>query len=142
MIRRPLGRHEQGGIGNRGFGLVEVMVALSILGLALAYSTRVQGGAMALIEANQNSMTATADLQAAMEQVLLQTHDNIPVNFPAGVPIAAFTDLHLPNQLIVPTYPQGAAANPLEIQLTLSFTDVKHATDQPRTMTLFSMKAR
>lgn len=126
----------------RGFGLVEVMVALSVLALALGYTMRVQGGAMALIESNQDSMTATADLQAAMEQVLLQTRDNIPVNFPEGVPIAAFTNIHLPNQQIIPSYPDGAGADPLEIQLTLTFTNMKHGTDVPRAMTLFSMKTR
>lgn len=118
------------------------MVAMSVLALALGYSMRVQSGSMKLIETNQDNMTAIADLQAAMEQVLLQTHDNIPVNFPAGTPIAAFTNLHLPNQQIVPSYPDGTTADPLEIQLTLTFTNTKHTTDVPRTLTLYSMKTR
>ena len=63
--------------------------------------------------------------------------------FAEGQPIAAFTDLHLENQRIVPRYPNvvvaGVVPDPLEIVLTITFDD--HSGRQ-RSLSLASLRTR
>ena len=87
---------------------------------------------------------AVADLQAAMERVMLLSPDLIPVgNYPAGQSIAAFDDLHLRQERIVPTYPGflpgGAVPDPLQVTLTATWRSFEGRT---RTLTLSCAKTR
>ena len=115
-----------------GFSLYELMIAVGILMVAVLVALRTQTTSMDLVQTTRETDTATSDLQAAMEQVLLRSPDEIPVAgspFAAGQPIATYSDLHLHNERIVPNYPNyggGATVpDPLQIQLTLSWTDFK-----------------
>jgi prepilin-type N-terminal cleavage/methylation domain-containing protein len=129
-----------------GFTLLELMIAVSVILVAVVSTFAAQISSHNLILTSRETNTAVADLQAAMERVLLRPADQIPLagaaNFPPGTPIAAFNDLHLANQRVVPTYPDfagGAVPDPLEIVLTMSWNDHK---GRPRTMRLASVKTR
>jgi hypothetical protein len=85
------------------------------------------------------------DLQAAMDRILLTPHNSIPIAtsaFADGQPIAAFTNLHLPGQTIVATYPgyAGGADVPdvLEINLRATWNDFQ---GRQRALTLSTSKS-
>jgi hypothetical protein len=126
--------------------LVELSIAIVVLMVAVLTAFEVQLASHRLARMSRETNTAMADLGAAMEQVLLLPKDEVPVAgsaFESGQPIAAFDDLHLEGQSIVPTYPGyvlGAAVpDPLQIVLTVTWTD--HA-GRTRTLSLSSMKTR
>jgi hypothetical protein len=125
--------------------MVELMIAATVLLVAVLATFVTQISSSNLIHVSRDTTTGMADLQAAMEEVLLLPMDSIPVTpgpYPPNVPIAAFTNLHLRNESIVPTYPGytgGTIPDPLQIVLTLKFNDYK---GRLRKMTLASMKTR
>lgn len=125
--------------GERGLTLVELMLSASVLliGILAAYGTELSS--LNLFKTSRETSTAAADLEAVMEQVLLLPHDSIPLTYPSGAAIAAYNNLHLSNETIVPTYPAGTTADPLEIRLTISWNDYA---GRPRTMRISTMKAK
>lgn len=130
----------------RGFTLMELMIAITILLVAVLSTFVSQLSSHNLIRTSRETNSAIADLQAAMERVLLRPADQIPLagaaNYPPGQPIAMFDGLHLSGETIVPSYPGfagGAVPDPLPIVLTLAWNDFK---GRPRTMRLASMKTR
>jgi type II secretory pathway pseudopilin PulG len=138
--------HRNSGGRSAGFSLVEIMIAIGILLVAILTALQSQGTSLNLVQTTHETDTATSDLQSAMEQILLRSPDQIPVPgspFQAGVPIAAFTNLHLRNELMVPSYPNytgGAAVpDPLQIQLTLTWNDYRN---RPRTMRIETTRTR
>jgi type II secretory pathway pseudopilin PulG len=140
MRARSPGRRESG-----GFTLLEIMIAIGVLMIAVVGSIATQMSAQSLLSTTRETATATSDLQAVMEQVLLYAPDQLPTatgRFPAGRPIAAYSNLHLRNERIVPTYPNysgGTVPDPLSIQLTATWSDYR---GRPRTMSLSSAKTK
>ncbi len=128
-----------------GFTLIELMIAITVLLVAVLGTFTSQLKARELLQTSRETTIAMADLQGAMEQVLLRPVDLLPIASSAYAddqPIAAYTNLHLPNQLIVADYPGysgGAIPDPLPIVLTMTWTDPR---GRPRSKTLRSMKTR
>jgi len=120
-----------------------MMIAIVVLLVAVLSAVSSQVTSVNLLRTNKESNAAMADLQTAMEGILLDTIDEIPVNNPAGQPIAAFAGLNLPNERIVPTYPNvivgGATPDPLEIVVDMTWSDWR---GRPRSLRLATMKAR
>ena len=138
--------HRNSNSRSAGFSLLEVMIAVGILLVAIGAALRSQVVSTDLVRTTRETDTATSDLQAAMEQILLRSPDLIPIPgsaFEAGVPIAAYTGLHLRNERLVPTYPNYTGGtdvpDPLQIQLTLTWNDFK---DRPRRMQLATVRTR
>jgi hypothetical protein len=125
--------------------MVELMIASTVLMVAVLATFVTQISSNNLIRVAHETNTGMADLQAAMESVLLRPVDTIPIPtspFKPNTPIAAYTNLHLPSETIIPTYPGyagGTVPDPLQIVLTLTFKDHK---GRQRTMRLASMKTR
>jgi hypothetical protein len=122
------------------------MIAVGILLIAVLATLHSQLTSTALVQTTHETDTATSDLQAAMEQVLLMSPDQIPIPgspYAAGRAIAAYTNLHLRNERMVPTYSNYAGGptvpDPLQIALTLTWNDFR---GRPRTMSIASTKTR
>ncbi len=122
-----------------GLTLVELMCAIMVLLITAlgAFSSEITS--LNLARAARETQIISADLQAAMDRILIFTVPNIPPNFPDGQNIADFDSLHFPNQAIVASYPGGAAADPLTIRVTATWTDFAGRT---RTMGLSSQRSR
>lgn len=123
--------------------MLELVVAIGVLMVATLAAFGTQIRSFQLIDSSRDSTIAMTDLEVCMEELLTRTADAIPVAFPEAVAIAAFTDVHLREQRIVPAYPNYAGVGPvpetLEIVLTSTWNDGR---DRPQTMTLATMKAR
>jgi hypothetical protein len=116
-----------------------------VLMIAVAGTTAVQVSFNRLAATSAETSAGMADLQACMERMLLEAPADLPIagsDYEDGVPIAAYTDLHLDGETITPTYPDyagGVVPDPLEIVLTLTFLDHQ---GRRRTLRLASMKTR
>lgn len=123
--------------GNRGFTLVELMAAMSVLVISALAAVSTGLSTLNLTRTSKDTSTAMSDLQSAMERVLALPHDNIATTYPSGTAIAGYN--HLLNETIIPTYPLGTTADPLEIRLTITFQDFQK---RNRTLTISSRKTR
>lgn len=136
-----------GGRGKRqGFTLVEMMIAITVLAVAVLSTFITQISSHNLMRTSRETNVAMADAEAAMDRLLLLPFDSIPVPgsaFALGQPVAAFTNLHLENETIVPTYPGyagvGTIPDPLQIVLTVTWNDYA---GRQRIIRLSSMKTR
>lgn len=139
------GVHDKERMDRAGFGLLELLVAITIASIVLLGVGVAQSVCFELDKTSHETLTATADLEAAMEALLLLPLAEIPAAdgpYASGQSIAAFEDLHLAGERMVTTYPNhtGAAVpDPLEIVLTLTFDD--HA-GRPRSLALAGLKTR
>ena len=119
------------------------MISIAVLLVAVLSAVSSQVTSMNLMRTNQESNTAMTDLETAMEGILLDSIDDIPVNNPDGAALAAFNNLNLANETIVATYPNlvvGAPTpDPLAIVVSLTWNDWR---GRPRTLQLSTMKAR
>ena len=129
-----------------GFSMVEVMLALSVLLVAVLGAFSSQAASSNLIRISRETDLALADLQACMEQALTLNTDDLPIVgslFEDGQPVALYEDLNLEGESIVTTYPNYVVGqtipDPLEIVLTLTWNDYG---TRPRTVTLRSVKVR
>lgn len=122
-----------------GLTLVELMCAIMVLLITAlgAFSSEITS--LNLARTARETQTISADLQAAMDRILIFTVPNIPLNFPEGQNIADFDNLHLSNESIVPTYPGGIAADPLTIRVTATWSDFA---GRNRTLSLSSQRTR
>jgi type II secretory pathway pseudopilin PulG len=126
--------------------LVEVVIAFAVLMIAVMSALSSQLTSMQLMDSSRETNAAMSDLQGCMERLLLVRLDEIPVagsDYEAGQNVDAYTNLHLSNETIVPTYPGyvagGAIPDPLPIVLTLNWSDPR---GHQRRLTLSSMKTR
>ena len=128
-----------------GFTLLEVIVAVGVLIVATLSAFSSQLTSVRLVNTSRQTDTAVGDLRGCMEQLLVLPTDEMPIPsslFADGVPVAMYTNLHMPNQLITASYPGytgGAVPDPLPIVLTMTWSD---AMGRPRSQRLRSMKAR
>jgi len=128
-----------------GFTLVEMMIASMVLVVAVLATFGSQLKARDLLDTARETQVATAELQAAMERILLLQIDRIPGPaslYADGQPIAAFENRNLDGERIVADYPGyagGTVPDPLPIVLTITWNDPR---DRLRTLTLRSMKTR
>lgn len=115
----------------RGFTLIELMIAITVLTVAVLSTFITQISSHNLMRTSRETNTAVADAQAAMEQLLLfSPMASVPLAaspYAAGQPIAAFTGLHLRNETVVATYPGyapgGAVPDPLQIVIEVTWND-------------------
>jgi type II secretory pathway pseudopilin PulG len=130
----------------RGLTLIEIVIAFGVLLIAVMSALSSQITSMRLMTQSRETAVAMSDLQGCMERLLLVRADQIPIagsDFEIDQPVDAYTDLHLTNEQIVPTYPGyvlgGTVPDPLPIVLTLTWNDPQgHA----RRLELSSMKTR
>jgi len=113
-----------------GFTMVEMIVAITVLLIAVLSTSVAQIAALRLQDGAKETNVALADLESAMESVMAMSIDTIPIDgsrFESGQPVAAFERLHLRDQRIVATYPGytlgGSVPDPLPIVMTTTWTD-------------------
>jgi prepilin-type N-terminal cleavage/methylation domain-containing protein len=128
-----------------GFGLLELLIAIAVATIVLVSVGVAQSVCFELNRTSQDTIVATADLESAMEALLLLAPDEIvDPNGPyaAGQSITAYEGLHLENERIVAEYPGwtgGEVPDPLPIRLTIAFDD--HA-GRPRSMSIATLRTR
>jgi prepilin-type N-terminal cleavage/methylation domain-containing protein len=131
--------------GRAGFSLIELSIAilLMVFGVLSAFYSQIT--AANLLRSLREHNAAVADLETCMERIMLLPIDVIPRPtglYASGAPIAAFTNLHLPGEQIVATYPNMVAAtvpDPLEIRLTATWNDWR---GRQQSLPLTTMKTR
>lgn len=126
--------------------MVELMVAIGVLLVAVMSAFSSQLTSLNLTKTSSETKTAITDLQTAMEELLLEPAAGMPLvgePFEAGVPLAAFADLHLQDEQIVPSYPGYTPGNPVPdpLQITLTVTWSDYA-GRARSLDLSTVKAR
>lgn len=143
---RAITRRRPRGGRRAGMTIIEVMIALAILLVTLAATTASQLSSRALTETAAETSTAMSDLQACMEQLMVENLDQLAIVgsvYEDSQPVAAFNGLHLQNEVIVATYPTFAGGatvpDPLEIVLTCTWRDHRGGTRQ---LQLATMKTR
>jgi hypothetical protein len=141
--RPPAVRRRGGRRG--GFTLVELAIAAVLLTVAILGALQAGVATHDLVVTTEETRTALSDLEAAMEQVLLLPLSAIPIassEFAEGEPVAAFERLHLREESIVADYPGydgGDVPDPLEIVLTVSWTDFA---GRPRSLSMRTMRTK
>jgi hypothetical protein len=124
---------------------LELLIAIAVATIVLVSVGVAQSVCFELHRTSQDTIAATADLESAMEEILLLAPDEIvdPSGpYAAGQSIAAYEDLHLENERIVAEYPGwagGEVPDPLAIRLTIEFED--HAGRQ-RSMSIATLRTR
>ena len=113
-----------------GVSMLEMLIAISVLLVAVGGSYLSQVTSMGLIEQSRDRAQALMDLEACMQQVALLPSASLPVAgsaFEHGLPVAFYEGLHLPEQRIVATYPGFDPAlevpDPLQVVLTATWED-------------------
>lgn len=134
------------GSARAGFTLIELMIAITVLLIAVLSTYAAQISARNLLRTSRETSAAIADLQTAMDGALSLSVGQMPIAgsaYAENTPIPAFEGLHLSGESIVTTYPTytvgGAIPDPLQIVMTLTWNDFK---GRQRTMRLSSMKTR
>jgi hypothetical protein len=124
--------------------LLEVLFATGVLFVTLMSAVAGQLTAIDLARTAREQNTAISELAAAMEEVLAEPIDSIPLaaGFPEGQAIAAYDDRRLRDESIVPDYPNhagGPVPDVLQVVLTMTYTDWS---GRPAQMRLASLRAR
>lgn len=130
----------------RGFTMLELMVAIGVLLVATLSAFGSQLASMNLVTISRETDTAVTDAQACMESILTLQADQIPLAsspYADGQEISGYSNLS--NEILIATYPgfptgsddSADVPDPLEIVLTLSWDDHR---GRPRSLTLASVK--
>ncbi|MEM7311305.1 MAG: prepilin-type N-terminal cleavage/methylation domain-containing protein [Planctomycetota bacterium] len=125
-----------------GFTLVEVIAAIALLTIIVGGIVAAQTTAMDLTRSAQETSAATADAEAALEEILVLPIDDIPGEYPSGTAIPRWNNAHLTDQVFTPTYPglNGLQVpNPLEIRIAVTWRDFR---GRNRTLELETVKSR
>lgn len=125
-----------------GFSLVEVCAAVVLFTIIVSGVLASQAASINLTRTARDTSVATADAQAALEEVLLQPMDAMPGQYPAGAGIPRFEGLHLFNEEVLVQYPNMpgvAIPDPLEIRVVVNWTDYG---GRSRTISLSTVKTR
>ncbi len=126
-VRRSSLRHGRPVRGRAGFTLIELTVAIAILlvGALAAFATQVMSGQ--IIDSSEEVTIVVADLETCMEEMMLQSADDMPVLYPEGVEVPGYEGLHVRNEDLIPNYLNWEAGDPipdlLEIELTATWLD-------------------
>jgi prepilin-type N-terminal cleavage/methylation domain-containing protein len=110
-----------------GFTLIELTVAIAILlvGALAAFATQVMSGQ--IIDSSEDVTVVISDLEACMEEMLLQPAGDMPGLYPEGVEVPGYDGLHVRNEGIIPNYLNWADGDPLpdilEIELAATWLD-------------------
>jgi Tfp pilus assembly protein PilV len=127
----------------RGIGLVEVMIAFTILTIAILGSLAAHISCVRLAESARETQIATADARSALEEILLLPSDQIPSSYPADQELDAFHELHLEQESVAVHYPGydgvGEVPDPLEVRVEIRWLD---AAGRLRSLDLASLRAR
>lgn len=124
-------RGRQGGRSRSraGFGLLELLISLTVLLVVMAGSGLSYVTSHDLARAARETSLATEELGTAMEELLAQTRANLvdPAgDYVAGQPIPAYEGRLLDAERVVPTYPGHVPGDPappvLDIRLTITWT--------------------
>ena len=121
------------------------MVAIGVLLIAVMAAFSSQITSLNLMRNSRETNTAMADLQAAMEKILIAVPQSLPehADYGDGQAIAEYDDLHLSNEQIVVEYPGYVAGDPvpdpLSILLTVTWNDFQ---GRSRRLQLSSVKAQ
>lgn len=122
-----------------GFTLLEVLIAMSALGLAIVGTLSAQMVCRDLARQSRETTLAMSDLQACMEELLLEPPGNLPLpgsRFQEGIPVPEYANLHLESQDIFAIYPNwngGPVPSPLDVDLTITWDDFR---GRPRSLQL------
>lgn len=132
-----------------GFGLLELLVAITVASIVLLGVGVAQSVCYDLGRTSQETLTAASDLESAMEGLLLLSPPEMvdpDGPFAPDQPVAEFEGLHLEGERIVTSYPNlvdpddlASLPDPLQIRLTLTFQDYA---GRARSMTIASLKTR
>jgi type II secretory pathway pseudopilin PulG len=125
-----------------GFSLVEVCAAVVLFTIIVSGVLASQAASINLTRTARDTSVATADAQAALEEVLLQPMDGIPGMYPAGVGIPRFEGLHLFQEEVLVRYPNMpglAIPDPLEVEVVVNWIDYG---GRSRTISLSTVKTR
>jgi len=115
--------------GKQGFGLVELVVAMSIASVVILGVGLTQAAAVELNRTSDETNRAVADIRTALEEILSLSLEEVPDvggAYAPGLPVAAYSDLHLDGERLVVTYPNhvaGDVPDPLEILVTVTWND-------------------
>lgn len=125
-----------------GFTLLELMIGVTVLIIALVGLIAAYTGCFSLNESARNLTIAINDAQCVMEEIRAM---NIPTNitaegwtnWAANNPPNGGGCNRLNNEAITVTYPSGTTATPLEILITVNWTE-KNRQRSTRLATLLS----
>ena len=113
-----------------GFSLLELMLALSILTVAIGAAFSGQVGSSKLLKTSAETRVALQDLRTAMEDIMAVANPaGLPLAgslYQAGQPVTAYESLHLRDQRLVATYPNytgGIVPDSLQVRLTMTWLD-------------------
>ena len=127
--------------------MIELLVAITVTTIAILGALSAESMCTKLNRTSHETNRATADVQSAMEELLLLPIASIPDPNRGGVApgaaVPAYDDLHLPQEAVVATFPNydgaGSVPDPLEVVLTVTWQD---AAGRDRSLTVSSMKTR
>ena len=123
--------------------MIELVVAITILliGTLAAFGTQVVSGQ--IIDSSEDITIVVSDLETCMEEMLLQSADDMPSHYPEGVEVPGYSNLHVAAQEITPEYLNWSAGDAipdvLEIELTATWFD---GSGRVQRQTLLTTKAR
>jgi hypothetical protein len=144
MIHHPGRRHSRTAAGRRGFAVLEILAAATLvvlLGLALYRSVVATRDIRRSYAETRIVMT---DLQEVMRHVVEMPVAQLPgpdSPFAHGRPIEGFA--HLEQQTVVATYPDYVPGNPVPDPLEIVLTATWQGADaHPRTLELASVRVR